>query len=324
MGAVMPERRVAGSKPRTPTYGPGALSRQRELLDEPDERELLDEPDERELLDEPDERALALAELYMCYCLDFINDIAQAVAIQAVRNPLRYRTSNNYALFHSAKADAGTVTEWLTPAQRTDLYGSIFGNHPLGGAAGGRSMPFDTAATGVRSAAGDVAAAVYGPSTEALFQVLELEAQNFKTAVLEPWPVPILRVTAEVARSNIDRAAEILCDNGVATAFGIEPITAADWPMEVDAAGSLLVAAASKDLGAAGNPPMDSALFTNLQGIAQAGRQTLTIIGAYPNRNPDEEIDQDTPLRALLASALAWQRSIARMQRSLSGGIRNV
>jgi hypothetical protein len=175
---------------------------------------------------------------------------------------------------------------------------------------GGNPTTFDVATGAIRKAAGDVTSAVYDESAEALLQALELEAQTFKTAVLEPWPEPILKAIADVASANVERAGKILRDDGVATAFGIEAIANERWPLESDGAGTLLVAAVSSDLGAEGTRQIDGAVFTSLHRVAEAGRKALEILGAFPDDAPASPAVNDEPLQKLLAAGVSWQRSL--------------
>lgn len=272
----------------------------------------------RSLGELPDPRAVSLGDLYARYCFDFLVDLAHSVTLSAIRTPLRYRTSPNARIFYDARAEFGTATNWETPAQRAELYGSAFSEHPLGGAASS-PLPFDRAGAAVRKAAEDVTGKVYDKAIEALLQALELEAQNFRTAVFDPWPEEVLSAMARVARENIDRAAEILRDKGVATAFSVEPIANSKWPMEIDDAGSLLVAFASKELGSDGSRPINNALFTNLQRVTQSGARTLDVLGRFPDKPPSGDIKKDQPLGELLAAAISWQHSLLLVQRTLEG-----
>lgn len=260
---------------------------------------------------------MSLPDLYARWTLDCIVDAALGVAHDFIKRPRQYHAAqkedcrNRLANFRDR---LGSDPDWPNAAKRAAIYGALVG--PSDAKPGEKPHPFHHAAMVLRDAAAAYAERVHDSGEHMLKQAFLDAADSFK-AYLQTLEGAVLD-DASVRTANVfNQALEVLRDENLTRAFGLQPASPNPWPVDgaKDGKGAALIEEITRTLQPSAGPLVSLQQFLTLQRVASRGKTTIerVLAGAYAAPDGADKTVQnqaDEELHKLLTDAYAWTTAL--------------
>lgn len=243
----------------------------------------------------------SLAALYQRSVLDPLIEIARGVSHDFVERPRHYRAVPEKVaeLLEGFRIRSGSSPEWLSKAQRSRLFVSLFG-----GAFCGASVGLRSAAVAFVDRGTDQEPDLLGGFRDAAiaFRGALKFIEGRVVTVADSETAPVFRSAIEVLRSEV-----------VAGAFGLPAAPGGNWPLDgalqadvTFSDGAHLVEEMQRALGLSYiRPALSQHRFVQLQRVAHYG--SATIAGALDETAEWGAADQ---IRALARNAYGWEKAL--------------